>query len=112
MKYKRVQQRSGNLILAKFAVTNEEDTRCTLATAEHEDEPLPDYISQSREYHFLPPNQSEPTQAQPGTKEKLQVMTERYRSGQPLHDPGDTACLDRRYFTRIYYQVLDQKTTI
>lgn len=32
---------------------------------------------------FRPPNRSEPTQAQPGSNEKVRVMTERYLSGQP-----------------------------
>ena len=48
-----------------------------------------DYVAQSRDYRFEPRNQSAPTQARPGSAEKLQVMAERYRSGQPLHHPDD-----------------------
>ena len=48
-----------------------------------------DYVAQSRDYRFEPRNQSAPTQARPGSAEKLQVMAERYRSGQPLHHPSD-----------------------
>ena len=48
-----------------------------------------DYVAQSRDYQFEPPNQSAPTQARPGSAQKLQVMAERYRSGQPLHHPND-----------------------
>ena len=48
-----------------------------------------DYIAQSRDNQFQPPNQSPPTRAKPGSAEKLQVMAERYRSGQPLHHPND-----------------------
>lgn len=48
-----------------------------------------DYAAESRHYRFEPPNQSEPTPAQPGSPQKLQVMAERYRSGQPLHHPND-----------------------
>ena len=48
-----------------------------------------DYAVESRDYRFEPPNQSAPTQARPGSAQKLQVMAERYRSGQPLHHPND-----------------------
>ncbi len=48
-----------------------------------------DYVEQSRNYKFEPPNRSAPTQARPGSAQKLEVMAERYRSGQPLHDPND-----------------------
>ncbi len=50
-----------------------------------------DYILQGRLYQYQPPNQSTPTLAQPGSAAKLLVMTERHRSGQPIHDPGDAA---------------------
>jgi len=55
-----------------------------------------DYVIQSREHRFQPPNQTEPTLAKPGSTEKLRVMTERYRAGQPLHHPSDATCLYRR----------------
>jgi hypothetical protein len=48
-----------------------------------------DYLVQSRDCQFKPPNQSSPTQARPGSAQKLQVMAERFRSGQPLHHPDD-----------------------
>ena len=48
-----------------------------------------DYLVQSRDCQFEPPNQSAPTQARPGSAQKLQVMAERFRSGQPLHHPND-----------------------
>jgi hypothetical protein len=48
-----------------------------------------DYVALSRDHQFEPPNQSAPTQARPGSAQKLQVMAERYRSGQPLHHPND-----------------------
>ena len=79
---------------------------------EHGDEYITDYISLSREYHFQPPNRSDPTQAQPGSREKVRVMTERYRSGQPVHDPNDITCVDRRNGARIYHEILEQETTI
>ena len=47
------------------------------------------YVAHSRDHQFEPPNQSAPTQARPGSAQKLQVMAERYRSGQPLHHPYD-----------------------
>ena len=47
------------------------------------------YVAQSRDYQFEPLNQSAPTQARPGSAQKLQVMAERYRSGQPLHHLND-----------------------
>ena len=112
MKYEAIKQFSGHLIFVKSAFAYVEEAVCSVVTAEHDNEFLPDDISQSRENHFQPPNQSEPTQAQPGTSEKLEVMTERYRSGQPLHNPRDTACLDRRYGSRFYYEIHDQKTKI
>ncbi len=48
-----------------------------------------DYVAQSRGHRFEPPNRSAPTQARPGSAQKLQVMAERYRSGQLLHHPKD-----------------------
>ena len=54
------------------------------------------YVMQSREYRFQPPNQTNPTPAKPGSVEKLRVMTERYRAGQPLHHPGDATFFYRR----------------
>jgi hypothetical protein len=47
------------------------------------------YLAQSRDRQFEPPNHSVPTQARPGSTQKLHVMAERYRSGQPLHHPSD-----------------------
>ena len=55
-----------------------------------------DYALQSRESRFEPPNQTEATAAKPGSIEKLRVMAERYRAGQPLHHPSDATCLDHR----------------
>jgi hypothetical protein len=49
------------------------------------------YVAHSRDHQFEPPNQSAPTRALPGSAHKLQVMAERYRSGQPLHHPNDEA---------------------
>ena len=48
-----------------------------------------DYREHSRDYQFEPPNRSTPTEARPGSTQKLQIMAERYRSGQPLHHPND-----------------------
>ncbi len=70
-----------------------------------------DYILQSREQQFQPPNQTEPTPAQPGSMEKLRVMTERYRSGQPLHHPSDASCLRRYGRARFYSMMFGPKTT-
>jgi len=69
-----------------------------------------DYIIESRENQFQPPNRPEPTQAQPGSSEKVQVMTERYLSGQALHHPSDSTCIDRRMGARIYYEIFNQET--
>ena len=55
-----------------------------------------DYLLQSRESRFEPPNLTEATAAKPGSIEKLQVMAQRYRAGQPLHHPGDAKCLEHR----------------
>ncbi len=71
-----------------------------------------DYISESRESLFQPPNRSEPTQAQPGSTEKLRVMIDRYRSGQPLHHPSDATCVYRLRRARNYYGVFDQETNM
>ncbi len=60
------------------------------------------YILLSREQRFHPPNISVPTRARPGSQEKLRVLIERYRCGQPLHHPHDFACTDRpRYESRL-----------
>lgn len=40
-----------------------------------------DYVLQSREHGFQPPNQTEPTLAEPGSIEKLRVMTQRFCAG-------------------------------
>ncbi len=61
-----------------------------------------DYILQSREYRFQPPNKNKPTAARPGSREKLLVMTERYRAGQALHHPDDETCLHHRERTNNY----------
>ena len=72
------------------------------------------YVLQSREHEFQPPNQSEPTAARPGSKEKLVVMTERYRTGQSLHHPNDETCLHhreretRRYLDMFYLRMKRQ----
>ena len=55
-----------------------------------------DYLLQSRESQFEPPNLTEATAAKPGSIEKLQVMAQRYRAGQPLHHPRDAKCFDHR----------------
>ena len=69
-----------------------------------------DYLLQSRESRFEPPNQTEATAAKPGSIEKLQVMAQRYRAGQPLHHPRDATCLDHReraktYVNKIFHQI-------
>jgi hypothetical protein len=69
-----------------------------------------DYLLQSRESQFEPPNLAEATAAKPGSIEKLQVMAQRYRAGQPLHHPRDAKCLDHRerantFGNQIFYQV-------
>jgi hypothetical protein len=69
------------------------------------------YVLQSREYRFQPPNQTEPTLAKPGSIEKLLVMTERYRAGQPLHDPHDATCLDRRGRAKMSLEALHQRVS-
>ncbi len=55
-----------------------------------------DYVLKSRVPEFMPPNRSQATRAQPGSTEKLRVMTERYSTGQPLHHPRDATCLADR----------------
>ena len=70
-----------------------------------------DYVLQSREYRFQPPNQTEPTLAKPGSIEKLRVMTERYRAGQPLHDPNDATCVDRRGSARTSLDMFYQRVS-
>ena len=51
------------------------------------------YANESRSVGFEPPNESTPTQARPGSAQKLHIMAERYRFGQPLHDPEDESIL-------------------
>ena len=68
-----------------------------------------DYVLQSREMRFEPPNQTEATAAKPGSIEKLRVMAQRYGAGQPLHHPSDATCLDHReraktFGNKILYQ--------
>ena len=52
-----------------------------------------EYLVQSRCQEFAPLPPSVPTQARPGSAHKLQVMAERYRCGQPLHNPSDATLL-------------------
>lgn len=69
-----------------------------------------DYAAQSRGYEFEPPNRSEPTQARPGSAQKLQVMAERFRSGQPLHHPNDETLVSlpvRKAMWRAVHQIVD-----
>ena len=68
-----------------------------------------DYVLQSREHLFQPPNQGEPTAAKPGSREKLLVMTERYRAGQALHHPHDETCLDHRERTNNFLNMLHRR---
>jgi hypothetical protein len=112
MKHDLVKRHSGTPTLTKAEIAYSVETVYNVPAVEHRDENIMEYILQSREYHFQPPNRSEPTQAQPGSREKVRVMTERYRSGQPLHHPSDTACVDRRSGSRIYYETIDQETKI
>ena len=112
MTHEIVRRYSGIPILTKAEIAYPAETVYNAAAVEHRDENIQDYILQSREYHFQPPNRSKPTQAQPGSREKVRVMTERYLSGQPLHHPSDTACVDRRSGSRIYYETIDQETKI
>jgi hypothetical protein len=112
MKYDLVKRYSGTPTLTKAEIAYPVETVNNAPAVEHRDETIFDYILQSREYYFQPPNRSKPTHAQPGSREKVRVMTERYRSGQPLHHPSDTACIDRRSGSRIYYNKIDQETKI
>ena len=52
-----------------------------------------DYVELSRDNEYEPPNFGGPTQARPGSLEKLTVMTERYCQGQQLHHPDDVSWL-------------------
>ena len=61
-----------------------------------------DYLMQSRESLFEPPNLTEATAAKPGSIEKLRVMAQRYGAGQPLHHPSDATCLDHRERSKKY----------
>ena len=56
MKYQRIRRFSGDLILARVTAANTEETLCTMAMEEEESDCILDYISQSRENHFQPPN--------------------------------------------------------
>ena len=44
----------------------------------------------TRIYGYTPPMQADPTDAWPGSDEKVKILAERYRNGCPLHVPGDT----------------------
>jgi hypothetical protein len=70
-----------------------------------------DYVIQSREHRFQPPNQNKPTLAKPGSIEKLRVLTERYGAGQPLHHPSDATCLDRRERAKDYLKMFHQRVS-
>ena len=61
-----------------------------------------DYLLQSRERRFEPPNQTAATTAKPGSIEKLRVMAQRYRAGQPLHHPRDETCFAHRERKRTF----------
>ena len=65
-----------------------------------------DYVLESRENRFEPPNQTDATEAKPGSIEKLRVMAERYRAGQPLHHPSDATCLNHRERTKAFGNML------
>lgn len=44
-------------------------------------------------YDFVPHRQDEPTQLQPGSEEKIQLLIQRYEAGLELHHPEDrTTC--------------------
>lgn len=73
--------------------------------------PHMDYVLQGRATQFRPPNQTEPTSAKPGSMEKLSVMAERYRAGQPLHDPNDATCFDRRGRARTILDIFHQRVS-
>ncbi len=70
-----------------------------------------DYVLRSREYRFQPPNQARPTLARPGSTEKLRVMTERCRAGQPLHHPGDAKCLNDVQSAINYLRIVQQRSS-
>jgi len=44
--------------------------------------------------HWMPPNPGRPTQAQPGTRQKSNVMIDRLERGEPLFHPRDRNCFD------------------
>ena len=72
-----------------------------------------DYLLQSRDSRFEPPNQTEATTAKPGSIEKLRVMAERYRAGEPLHHSSDATYLDHRehatnYSSKISHQIANR----
>jgi len=43
---------------------------------------------------YEPPNEAEPTEARPGTLEKIAVLRERFATGRPLHCHGDAGLDD------------------
>lgn len=51
------------------------------------------YVELSRDSEYEPPNLGRPTQARPGSTEKLTIMAKRYRQGQQLHHPDDVQWL-------------------
>ena len=42
---------------------------------------------------YVPPNQCEPTDAQPGSKEKVKILMARIENGQPLWHDDDKTCV-------------------
>ena len=53
------------------------------------------YFEQSRAQEFEPLNDATPTHANPGSLEKIRVMTERFSSGQPLHHENDETFISK-----------------
>ena len=53
------------------------------------------YCEQSREQNFEPPNDASSTGANPGSLEKIRVMAERFRYGQPLHHENDETFISK-----------------
>ena len=52
-----------------------------------------DHVELSRDGKYEPPGAGRPTQARPGSAEKLYIMTKRYTSGQQIHHPDDVSWL-------------------
>ena len=46
-------------------------------------------VSHAIDEAYVPWRQAKPTQAEPGSPEKIEVLAKRLRSGQPLFIPGD-----------------------